>query len=421
MSKDNSKSNAKGRIIKGSLVLVALAGGFFVWQYLQTPVNSGQFDAGGDVSLPVESEKVVSVPGTSTDEKYNELQREVNQKNYEQASEEGTSFVATPVSDGVKVDLSELRVPEKPPVIEKKEVVEEYIPEPEPIVEVAPPPAIEPEPIVQLPPAQYKVVKPEPEKPALDDYKLELYQQEIGSLMSAWEAEKIGGMQDKLVKYSENDYLGVEVKEEPQSLATNDTSTTNGKVASSPAMFVRVGTKVPAEMDTSVNTDETTVVRAFITHGPLKGAVVLGNITRAPTTPNSRLQTVDFHFHTITKNGWKQAYQINAIAVNPETGNQGLATEVDNHNFRRYGLSFLAHFVAGVGDAFGNSNTTVITSPNGATTVANNGMNTNQIVKSGLGRAGNRLAGEIDNASNVPATIYVDSGTAFELLFLSDF
>lgn len=195
-------------------------------------------------------------------------------------------------------------------------------------------------------------------------------------------------------------------------LANNTTSSST----SSSAAIIRAGTIVPAEMLTPLNSDAPGPVLARIVSGPFAGARVLGSF-------NASDKEITVQFRTLSVPGHKSSYAIDAYAVNPTLG-VGLATDVNNHYFRRYGLSLAAGFLSEYGSAWARqgTKTTII---DGAVVVSNDDMDTKQINRIALGGLGKELSQELKRDSNIAPTVKAEGkeneGLPIGLLFMSDF
>lgn len=177
--------------------------------------------------------------------------------------------------------------------------------------------------------------------------------------------------------------------------------------------MILAGSIVPAVLLGPINSDNPGPVLAQIVAGPLSGARVLG-------TFQLRRKNVVLEFSRIS---WPQAgrsLSISAYGVN-EDASLGMASDVNNHYFLRYGLSLAAAFIEGYGTAAGRGNTTVIIGPTGLPIEQRGELTSEQIRQSALADVGQELGSQLESASNIPPTIKVDAQTPIGLLFMADF
>lgn len=200
------------------------------------------------------------------------------------------------------------------------------------------------------------------------------------------------------------------------SVASTSPSVNNSGTSSSSAAIIRAGTIVPAEMLTPLNSDAPGPVLARIVSGPFAGARVLGSF-------NATNKEITVQFRTLSVPGHKSSYSINAYAVNPELG-VGVATDVNNHYFKRYGLSLAAGFLSEYGSAWGSAGqqTTIV---DGAVVITNDDLDSSRINKIALGGLGKELSSQLKRDSNVAPTVKAEGknneGLPIGLLFMSDF
>lgn len=423
------KTNSKNRLVAAILLtaLLGVGGGAYYFS-TSNAANKQEVDE-KSISMSVTKSNVDAVPGQSEDPEYNAAQQKVNEQNLQKAKENDESFVPRLVNDTVKEEefkIPEIKAPEPEPEPEP-----EPIKEPEPIVEPEPPVQPQPAPVIQQPVEQpkpviqqnrYEIIMPQEQPKETVDVDLEaLYIEEIRGLQKKWEEEYQSP--EKVRALAEKNYFGaeIEMREETNGMSAQSTdSDGNGKSnQKAGATFVRATTIVPAEMLTAVNTDEPGPVMARIVSGPLKGARVLGEVVNAPTDVTSNVQKATIQFTQIQLPNENGVYDINVFAIDPKTSRTAVASSVDNHYFRRYGLGLAAAFIEGLGEAYQNvGKETTILDQAVVTTMS---KETKTIQRSALGKVGQKLGGELSKISDVPATIYVDAGTPIGLLFMSDF
>lgn len=413
-------ASGKKNIILATVATVLVAGGVGAY-FLATESNTGSESNAALNNVGRGEVKVV--PGTSTDVEYNALQEKVNEENYEEAKKAGKTFIPTITNHEAEEDEMEPVIPPQPepqPEPTPTPVVEpEPIPEPIPVVEPVVIPQPEP---VQVP---VKKVRYEVEQPASNEGESELeemYLKEIEMIRNAI----LNSQNVQVIQASERNFMNQvdadRSKRLEQKTAKENGSAQEAKVEAqqkNSATFVRAGTIVPAEMVTSLSTDEPGPVLAQIVSGPLKGARVIGTVTNAPTDVTDNVQKVTIQFTRIEKDGWRQGYSINAYAIDMDTSRNAVASRVNNHYFRRYGMGTVAALVEGLGEAFSNTQKTVTHTEHA--TIVQMASDTRNNLKAAMGNVGKQMGREIAKISDVPATIYVDAGASIGLLFMSDF
>lgn len=175
----------------------------------------------------------------------------------------------------------------------------------------------------------------------------------------------------------------------------------------------KAGDIVFAIIDTSINSDEPGPVLARIVSGPLKGSKVLGTFDRQ----DKKLMLT---FTTLSMPDVPQSISIDAIAIDPETARTALASGVDNHYLTKYGSLIASSFLEGMGQAVETSiGTPQLSSQNSATVATTTAATTRDQVIVGFGKAGQRIATEIDK-SNIQPTVTLEAGTGVGLLIMSD-
>lgn len=398
----NSRKNIKGLmanprtrtivLIMAALVAAMLLVGFFSRGKQQSAdQNSG--------TRSVQAPNVQARPGTVSDPRYQEAVQAQNEERLREAQRTGQTVLPTLTGPNTQASLDPLdntrapanptQIPQPQPVVQPTQTA----PQPQPVQAAAAP---APTPVDLSKTARYKTVETQ-----------------IMGYMKAWVAPTPG---------QEFDYNGqlpqpVEQGEggESASQATAQASTTSSSKGG--ASFVRAGTVIPAVLLTSINSDTPGPVLAQIVSGPLAGARVLGNF-------QSTEKEVVVRFATLSMPGEPKSFSISAYAVNSDLGT-GLATDVDNHYFRRYGLLLAAGFLKGYGQAIARSGTTTTVTDGGGVIISQDDLNTRQINKMALGEAGTTIASDVQQASRVRPTVKVEgkdgSGVPIGLLFMSDF
>lgn len=112
------------------------------------------------------------------------------------------------------------------------------------------------------------------------------------------------------------------------------------------SLLFKAGDILVATIDTAVNSDQpNTPVMATIATGRFKNAKLLGSFTRVD-------DRVIIQFNTLSAKDLLQSVSINAYAIDQNTAQTALATNVDHHYLLRYGSLFAASFLQGFGTYF---------------------------------------------------------------------
>ena len=191
----------------------------------------------------------------------------------------------------------------------------------------------------------------------------------------------------------------------------NSTNTLNNSIVN-----IKAGKILFAAIETSVNSDQpSTPVLATIAVGKYKGSKLLGAFTRE----NDGLV---IKFTTLSIPNIDRSIPINAYAINSNTAQTSLSSNVDHHYLMRYGSAFAAAFLEGFGQYFSNNqpnqkNICISTSDHPCN-VANQSVKNG--LYSGLGQSGAVLSSSLKNNMNTPPTVTLKSGTGVGILFMQD-
>ena len=404
---EQRKSNIKGLmsdprkrtmvIIMGGLVATMLVVGLF---------SGGKQKADGEATgtRTVNAPSIEARPGLVQNQQYSQAVRDENEERLRAAQATGATVLPTLEGGDAPPPLDPLAnaaAPDELPVAPQAPVPAPIAtqPMPAPVVSqpvVAPAPAPTPVDVTRSP--RYKSVEAQ-----------------LQGYMQAW-APVAGGQE-----FEYNGVLPTPVAPAPQqdpsqgmmASASQDSGANNRGGAS----FVRAGTIIPAVLLTSVNSDVPGPVVAQIVSGPLNGARLLGSFQATE-------KHVVLQFNTISMPGQNKSFGISAYAVNDNLG-VGLATDVDNHYLRRYGMLLAAGFLEGYSNAVARTGTRTNITDGGSVIVTQDELDTEQIRKVALGEAGSSVASEIAQQTSVRPTVKVEGkdggGVPIGLLFMSDF
>lgn len=398
----NLLSNGKTRIIiilTFAVVLVMVIVGLMG----SKEKSNKPVEAVGSASVGVTPDNITPIPGSNDSPGYNSLQEKANTDAFKQAQEKGATNVPVLTNESLanKKDIfDDLNKDNRKPIVEE-------------------PPVIDSAPVQQ--PQQYQAQPQAIQQPASSSNTtqdrqayMQSVQQQITTYITGWSAGK---------GYQEFNMTGQAPQPQQNASGQNGSATgsniqqtsydSSSSAKKGPA-FVRAGSILPAVMMTAINSDEPGPVLAQVVSGPLKGARLIGQMVSSD-------QSVAVQFSSLSMPGASQTFNISSFAVDPDTSRTGLATDVNNHYFLRYGLGLAAAFISGYGEAVQNSGSTTTTNAFGGTTTVLGDMTHKQIAESAFGKVGQKLGSELDKETNRAPTVTVASGTSIGVLFMADF
>ena len=320
----------------------------------------------GRTATPSKVSKIqTSGKGTESkeSEQYTQLLNKYNDKNADKALEKGDTYVSA---------LSE-RVQDVP--------IEQPKPEPKP------------------PTIIYNYPKPDPQ---VEQHKQKEVAVQMESLVNAWTPVPHTSAR-----------VSADSIEYAKSISTENDWSQIQQVTSDKIKVVEDFALVPAILQTAIDTDENSVVRAYIPTGKYKGAVLFAMGYRRLS------ETVDMTFTYMQWQG--RSYKVTAKAVDQDTMRTALSGEVNNRYFSRIILPALAAGIGKAGQLYEQSGTrNVITPQGGVIQTYPENPEWRQVtgtVVGGIGRhAGNVLA---NDAANLPVKqVLVERGTTIGIQFI---
>lgn len=377
----NSRSRAVLVIVGVILLFIT------VWGVLSLGKSSkNQVPGAANVPRPP---MVQPIPGTSTDPQYRGTVEQANEAGAREAEATGRSHVPIlPSSNKTPQASDPFGIPP---------------PQSAPIIPVPPPATARPAPATLAPQVPRQ---PTQEESAAARGAYAKAERQVLGYLALWKPA---------LGTQEFNYVGVENKAPAEAAAAPAAAGSTPAAAAGPLM-VRAGTVIPALMITPLNSDSPGPVLADIVSGPLKGGRVIGNFQASE-------DQIVVRFQTLSMPGHGKSYRIDAFAVGTDM-QAGLATDINHHYFKRFGLTAAAAFVRGYGQAIGRQNTTITTGPFGST-VAYGELSSSQVNKAALGEVGSSIGQQLTREANVRPTIKAegqDGGAlSIGLLFLSDF
>lgn len=175
------------------------------------------------------------------------------------------------------------------------------------------------------------------------------------------------------------------------------------------------GSVLYAVIDTAINSDQpSTPVLATIITGPYRHAKLLGAFSREG-------KKLVIKFNTLSPQDATASTPINAYAIDANTAQTVLASDVDNHYMLRYGSLFASAFLEGFGTYFTNSQQVDLQRPTFWFDYNTRPKPTVQdAAYAGLGKIGSASSQAMQAQFNQPPTVTVDQGTAIGVLLMSD-
>lgn len=178
-------------------------------------------------------------------------------------------------------------------------------------------------------------------------------------------------------------------------------------------VLMRTGHLLYAANDLLSNSDSSNFVQVTVQAGPYRGARLQGSFK---TLGSDQLE-LDFKIIS-----WKdRTYQIDAIGVNPNEPQVGMATSVNNHYLQRFGGLFLTSAMQAVGQELQQEGTSTQLSTNAGV------MQTNRPRKSplqigliGMGGVAQGFSGLAAQAATRKPTIILAAKTPVGVLFKTD-
>jgi len=232
---------------------------------------------------------------------------------------------------------------------------------------------------------------------------------QASQLMSAW------------TQLSTQSYVTGENKDEKKGEGENASSSSGNSENSNQGpskgpVFIKAGTVYFGIINTAINSDEPGPVMATVLSGEYKGAKLLGSLT-------NQGKAVLITFNTMTLPQFSKSIPIQAVAIDQNTARTALSTETDNHYWLRYGSLFAAALVQGYAQATlqsGATTTTAVGPGGAAATTQNQPLSGKDKLFAAIGNVGTQWSAQMSAVYSTPPTVYVASGTAVGVLFMSD-
>ena len=388
-----------------SLVLVTVAG----FALVSTPTVP--------VSKTAKVPNADPLPGGPNGSPYfNQLAREQAQEHGREAEKAGRSYVAP---------LAGSTPPEPTPRIV---VADPVIPVPVPRSRPTPPPAVTMQanpfaPLATNTPAPGSVqrVSDTNPQPKVDEQQVAAYDAAMKALFTRLngkpaETKNWEKKEETAERGSQTD-RGGQPENGPDGLArVRNVSNTGTSSTSTPSASRRAGrVLMPADRGVyavnklAVSSDGGGPVIVEAQSGPLAGDRMRGAFEQK----GDRLVVM---LSSLTHNG--RDIPIQAIVVTPDTMETTVASRVEQHYLERFALPAAAAFVAGLGQALAQSNTTSVLSPFGGATGFTR-LNLGQQLGVAAGTSGAQIGQTLQQSVPKKATVYLDANTPVGVVFLA--
>jgi intracellular multiplication protein IcmE len=326
--------------------------------------------------------QVTETPGTNqVPESYRKAVEETDQQRVETAIKTGTSAMPTPIAPPVgRVELPDDSQPEEDPLDRWRRIQEE----------------------------RQKRVEATPELPKTDPNAetiqalAQAMSQQMTSLITAKAPQG-----PRHVDITDEHFLDkMEAAAQAAADAANSPAASNTTTLD---VVIPAGTIEYAQLLIEANSDVPGPIMAQLASGPLAGAKMLGSFT-------NNEDFVTLNFDTVVVNG--VSYGISAIALNPDTANIGMLTDIDHKYFQRIVLPAAAAFIEGFGSAVAQTDSTTVDTGSGTTVSQQSDLNVHQEIMKGVSEGASKLSEIIDDQADTKPQLRVRAGTPMGILFL---
>jgi len=175
-------------------------------------------------------------------------------------------------------------------------------------------------------------------------------------------------------------------------------------------VLIPAGRGVQAHTILAASSDQNSSVVLEADSGPIIHSRLIGSFSREGDRLVIRVSKMTYAGH---EGG------VDGVVVSPQTMEAGVASSVDEHYAARFLLPAAAAFVSGLGQAIGQSNSTVVASPFGGATAFQR-LNLGQQAGVGVGAAAARVGQALDQAAPRNSTVNVEARSSVAVMFLSD-
>ena len=350
-----------------------------------------------DASKMVHPPEINEPPGSKASPYFIEQNKQANAERANQAIQEGSSAMPTPV--GQNIDIGDLTNKKK------EDPLAEFRAETERLKQEM---TQQQQQNVQQIQALQQQTQQRPQPQSQEDNSLaQAMQRQMQQLMESWTPHNM-----KVVE-------GTGAKEKEKNQETQAAESASAQMASASAAaaqmsagrtIVQAGTVNYAQLLTEANSDVPGPILAQVLSGPLAGGRAIGHFK----TENDFLV---IEFNLVNLKG--KDYPVTVLALDPNTTLGGMATEVDHRYFDRILLPAAAEFAQQFGSTLGQGSSQVAVT-NGAVVVDQAKRSTREALFAGMGQAGQSVGQFLQQeASQIRPLVRVAAGTPMGLFFLS--
>jgi intracellular multiplication protein IcmE len=323
-------------------------------------------------------------PGTNqVSEAYRQAVEEGDTQRVEEAIKTGSSAMPTPIAPPVgRVALPDDNAPEEDPLDRWRRIQEE----------------------------RQKRVEDAPELPKADPNAgtiqalAQAMSQQMSSLVSAHTPQS-----PRQTLITPPEYLESQAAQEGASNPGANSPAGGDTTETALNIIIPAGTVEYAQLLIEANSDVPGPIMAQLASGPLAGAKILGSFSNSD-------QYLTLNFDTVVVNG--VSYSISAIALNPDTANIGMLTDINHRYMQRIVLPAAAAFIEGFGSAVAQTDSTTVDTSSGTTVSQESDLNTRQELLKGVAQGAGKLSEILDDQANVEPQLRVRTGTPMGILFL---
>jgi intracellular multiplication protein IcmE len=182
--------------------------------------------------------------------------------------------------------------------------------------------------------------------------------------------------------------------------------------SNSPVLIVPAAQVLYARVITEASSREPSPVLAEIASGNLRGSRLIGSFSASD-------DRMILSFNRLVKPDGT-TLNIDAVGIDPNTGRTGLASRVNHHYIRRYGLTMASEFISGMAEALSQPTTTNAVSSEGTITQIADPRTTEEAAYAGLSDAADEFSTQLqaDAAKYSEPTVIIDQGALIGVLFL---
>lgn len=176
--------------------------------------------------------------------------------------------------------------------------------------------------------------------------------------------------------------------------------------------YISTGSILRGELITLIDSDISAPVAVKLKSEPLAGDILLGNFAA-----NHLAKSAVIEFRKLSRPGGDEI-EVEAIAIDPYTRGGAVQGNVTQRPIQRYGPMLVSSFVSGFAASAQNPAMSLLNTANGIIAQSEKPSIENNLM-SGLGRAADKAATDLENTSPKTPRIQIYPGTEIDILFLS--